>query len=148
MARWPALPLLSAALLAALAACAAAGAGPGGRGGATGAAAGQQAADAGAVYEGSDVLGLGGDLFGFLVRVRGARDAETVVRYVTCVVAGYTLENHAGFARQVRTNLNEEGGVWIADAVYTISPTLPRGVRTIDAEVTAADCAERGLPTA
>jgi hypothetical protein len=40
-----------------------------------------------------------------------------------------------------------EGGVRIADAVYTVSPTLPRGLQTIDAEVRVADCAELGIPT-
>jgi hypothetical protein len=43
--------------------------------------------------------------------------------------------------------VNEEGGVWLADAVYTISPALPRGSRTIDAEVVTAACVEKGIPT-
>jgi len=41
----------------------------------------------------------------------------------------------------LRTNAQEKGGVWSADAVYTISPSLPRGLRTID------DCAEKKIPT-
>lgn len=99
------------------------------------------------VYGGADPVGMGDDLYGFLVTMKGARDEAEVEAYVTCVVAGYTLEKNAGFARRVRTNVKEEGGVWIADAVYSISPTLPRGIKTIDAEVTVSDCAERGIPT-
>ena len=34
-----------------------------------------------------------------------------------------------------------------ADAVYTISPALPRGLRTLDAEVVVQDCKANGIPT-
>jgi hypothetical protein len=95
----------------------------------------------------AEPLGLGDDLYGFLVTLKGENDPTVVEAYVTCAVAGYTLEKNYGFARRVRTKVTKEGGVWIADAVYTISPTLPRGFKTIDAEVTVADCAERGIPT-
>jgi hypothetical protein len=43
--------------------------------------------------------------------------------------------------------VQEQGGVWTADAVYTISPALPRGLQTLDAEVVTAACAEQGIPT-
>ncbi len=99
------------------------------------------------VYRGADPVGLGGDLYGFLVTMEHAGDAAEVEDYVTCVVAGYAMEKEYGFARKVRVYVNEEGGVWSADAVYSITPALPRGAKTIDAEVTAADCASRGIPT-
>lgn len=99
------------------------------------------------VYRGGDPLGMGGDLYGFLVTMEGARGEADVEAYVRCVVAGYAREKGYGFARRVRTEVKEEGGVWIADAVYSISPALPRGLRTIDAEVTVADCSEQGIPT-
>jgi len=98
-------------------------------------------------YEAADPVGLGGDLYGFLVTVRRAESGAEAEDYATCVVAAYALEKQAGFARKVRVNVKEEGGVWSADAVYSISPALPPGMRTIDAEVTVADCAERGIPT-
>ena len=72
------------------------------------------------------------------------------VQYVPraeCAAAGYTLIRGWGFARHLRTNVDEEAGVWRADAIYTISPALPRGLRTIDAEVVALACAEKGIPT-
>ncbi|WP_413875919.1 hypothetical protein [Albidovulum sp.] len=100
------------------------------------------------VYEAADPVGMGGDLYGFLVSVKGSKSSADVEDYATCVVAAYALERQAGFARKVRVAVKEEGGVLSADAVYSISPALPRGIRTIDAEVTVADCAERGIPTA
>ena len=67
-------------------------------------------------------------------------------RYAECAAAQYALIRGYGFARHLRTNVDEEGGIWRGDAVYTISSALPRGLKTIDAEVVAADCAENGIP--
>lgn len=100
------------------------------------------------VYLGAEPVGLGGDLYGFAVQMRDPRNAADIDAYVTCVVSGYALQKGAGFVRKLRTNVKEEGGVWIADAVYSISPALPKGLATIDAEVAVADCAEQGIPTA
>ncbi|MDW4548179.1 hypothetical protein R5H32_02305 [Defluviimonas sp. D31] len=101
----------------------------------------------GPVYLGSEPAALGEDLYGFAVSMRGARDKADLEAYVDCVVAGYATEKNDGFARRVRTKVKEEGGVWSADAVYSITPTLPRGLMTIDAKAKVADCAERGIPT-
>ncbi len=90
---------------------------------------------------------LDGDLVRFDVTMTGARDASDVENYAECAAAQYALIRGYGFARHLRTNVDESGGVWAADAVYTISPTLPRGLRTIDAEVVVASCAENGIPT-
>lgn len=127
MARMLPLPALMGGLVTAVSACA--------------------AASATRSYAAADPVGLGGDLYGFLATVKGAKSGTEAEDYATCVVAGYALEKRAGFARKVRVALKEEGGVWSADAVYSISPALPAGMRTIDAEVTVADCAERGIPT-
>ena len=89
---------------------------------------------------------LDSDLVNFRITMSGARDTGDVARYADCAAAQYTLIRGYGFARHVRTNIADEGGVWRADAVYTISPTLPRGLKTIDAEIVAADCAENGIP--
>ncbi|MFA3917583.1 hypothetical protein [Ruegeria hyattellae] len=98
-------------------------------------------------YLGIETVSLDSDLVQIDLRMRGARDAADVDRYGKCAVAEYALSQGYGFARHLRTNLDEKGGVWTADAVYTISPTLPRGLNTIDAEVMVADCAENGIPT-
>ncbi|RKF15430.1 hypothetical protein D6850_09120 [Roseovarius spongiae] len=97
-------------------------------------------------YRGIETHLLDGDLVNFHVVMSGARTTDDVDRYAACAAAQYALIRGYGFARHVRTNITEEGGISRGDAVYTISPTLPRGLRTIDAEVVAADCAENGIP--
>ena len=124
---------LSVMAFAGLAACAAPGADP-------------EAAFA-PEYRGIETRLLEGDLVNFRVRMAGARGAEDVSRYAECAAAEYTLIRGYGFARHVRTNVDERGGIWTGDAVYTISPSLPDGIIRIDAEVVAADCAENGIPT-
>ena len=98
-------------------------------------------------YLGVETALLDGDLVQFNVAMTKALSRRDVERYAECAAAQYTLIRGYGFARHLRTNVTEEGGVWAADAVYTISPTLPRGLTTIDAEVTVANCMETGIPT-
>ena len=99
------------------------------------------------VYHGVETFLLDGDLVNFRVSMQGARGPEDVERYAACAAAQYALIRGYGFARHVRTLVNESAGNWRADAVYTISPALPPGTRTIDAEVTVADCLLSGIPT-
>ncbi|MFC6687342.1 hypothetical protein [Jhaorihella thermophila] len=98
-------------------------------------------------YLGVETRLLDSDLVQFQVSMKGARDGQDAVDYAECAAAQYALIRGYGFARHLRTKVHEKGGVWTADAVYTISPSLPRGLRTIDAEVTVANCAENGIPT-
>ena len=98
-------------------------------------------------YKGVQTQLLQGDLVQFNVAMTKAQSAKDVSDYARCAAAQYTLIRGYGFARHVRTNVEQAGEIWRGDAVYTISPSLPRGLRTIDAEVTAQDCAERGIPT-
>lgn len=99
------------------------------------------------IYRGIETRLLEDDLVGFLVEMSGARDGADVEAYARCAAAQYSLIRGYGFARHVRTRVTEEAGFWRADAVYTVSPALPQGLQTIDAEVTVAECAERGIPT-
>ena len=98
-------------------------------------------------YKGVETRLLDGDLVQFDVGMTTALSTQDVADYAECAAAQYTVIRGYGFARHVRTNVNQEGGVWRADAVYTISPSLPRGIKTIDAEVTLSECMERGIPT-
>jgi hypothetical protein len=98
-------------------------------------------------YEGVDTRLLEGGLVRFQVAMRGARNEEDVSAYAECAAAQYALIRDYGFARHLRTNVTEQGGLWRGDAVYTISAQLPRGLRTLDAEVVVAQCAENGIPT-
>lgn len=99
------------------------------------------------VYNGVETRLLDGDLVNFLVSLSGTEARIAVERYAECAAARYTLIRGYGFARHVRTNVSEEAGIWRADAVYTISPALPRGIGQIDAEVVAENCAREGIPT-
>jgi len=98
-------------------------------------------------YMGIETRLLQDDLVSFLVEMSGARTTEDVAEYAKCAAAQYALIRGYGFARHVRTNVANEGGIWRGDAVYTISPALPRGLRTIDAEVVVQNCVETGIPT-
>ena len=97
-------------------------------------------------YKGVETTLLDGDLVQFDVAMTKALSTKDVSDYAECAAAQYTLIRGYGFARHVRTNVAQEAGIWRADAVYTISPSLPRGLKTIDAEVTAQNCAEKGIP--
>lgn len=98
-------------------------------------------------YKGVETTLLDGDLVQFNVAMTKALSNEDVADYARCAAARYTLIRGYGFARHVRTNVTQEGGIWRGDAVYTISPSLPRGLKTIDAEVTTSECVEKGIPT-
>ena len=98
-------------------------------------------------YQGVETVLLDGDLVQFNVAMTKALGPGDVADYAECAAARYTLIRGYGFARHVRTNVAEEGGIFRGDAVYVISPSLPRGLKTIDAEVVTAQCEERGIPT-
>lgn len=98
-------------------------------------------------YLGIETILLDGDLVNFRVAMTGARGTQDVDAYARCAAAQYSLIRGFGFARHVRTNVAQSGGTWRGDAVYTVSAALPRGLRTIDAEVTVRDCGAQGIPT-
>jgi hypothetical protein len=98
-------------------------------------------------YKGVETALLDDGLVQFNVAMTNAQSNDDVADYAACAAAQYTLIRGYGFARHLRTNVTQEGGLWRGDAVYTISASLPRGIKTIDAEVVAANCAERGIPT-
>lgn len=98
-------------------------------------------------YLGIETRLMDGDLVNFRVSMKGAGGPEDVIDYARCAAAGYTLIRGYGFARHVRTLTDQHSGILSADAVYTISSALPRGTRTIDAEVVADACRLNGIPT-
>ena len=98
-------------------------------------------------YLGIETILLEGDLVNFRVAMKGGRGVPDVEDYARCAAAQYALIRGFGFARHVRTNVDNQGGTWRGDAVYTISAALPEGLKTIDAEVTVRDCGAQGIPT-
>jgi hypothetical protein len=98
-------------------------------------------------YLGIETVLLDRDMVNFRVAMTGARAPADVEAYGRCAAAQYALIRGYGFARHVRTQVDRQAETWRGDAVYLISAALPRGTRTIDAEVTVSDCGEQGIPT-
>nr|WP_233270536.1 hypothetical protein [Chachezhania sediminis] len=99
------------------------------------------------VYRPVETRKLDEDLVQLFVTVEHPKGLADIEAFADCAAAQYALIRGYGFARHLRTNLQEKGGVWTADAVYTISPALPQGLRTIDAKTVVAACQEHGIPT-
>lgn len=98
------------------------------------------------VYKGIVTRLLQNDLVQFEVQLANSAGPQAVQDYAKCAAAQYTLIRGFGFARHVRTTVARRSDTWTADAVYTISAGVPRGFKTIDAEVVAADCVENKIP--
>lgn len=98
-------------------------------------------------YIGSETRLLDGDLVNFKVRMEGGLTRQNLIDYAECVAAQYTLVRGYAFARHVRTTVTRNGNLWVGDAIYTISATIPRGLRTIEADIIVEACAARGIPT-
>ena len=99
------------------------------------------------IYDGIETLLLADDLVNFVVEMRQVTDPVQLRLYSECAAAQYTMIRGYEYLRHVRTQLTEEAGNWRADAVYTISPDLPRGLQTIDAAFTVGLCERSGVPT-
>ncbi len=113
----------------------------------SGALAAPAPASSGREFMGVQALRQSGDILEFTVAMRGARSEQEVSDYARCIAAGLAQGRGFGFARHVVTNVAFEAGVWRANAVYSISRTLPAGRRTIDVEVQVRDCESQGIPT-
>ena len=98
-------------------------------------------------YYGVQTRLLDNDLVQFHVTLSGTKSSEQVAHYTECAAAQYTLIHVIGFARHVRTTrIGQQADRLSADAVYTISRSLPQGTKTIDAEVVADACARDNIP--
>ena len=84
------------------------------------------------------------DLVQVTLNYEGNPDPVDLKSLTDCAVAEAVALRGSGFVRHVRTTLSEEGGISRADAVYTVSPTLPAGEFVIDAEAVATECRDPG----
>jgi hypothetical protein len=98
-------------------------------------------------YLGIQTVLLQGDMVSFRVAMKGAQDGRDIEDYARCAAAQYALIRGAGFARHVRTNVAKSGDTIRGDSAWLVSTSLPRGTKTIDAEVTVQDCGALGIPT-
>ncbi|MEM9476331.1 MAG: hypothetical protein AAGA71_13635 [Pseudomonadota bacterium] len=97
-------------------------------------------------YEGGLATLLADDLLQVTVEMRGPATRADLRAYSDCAAADAALFKGLNFARHVRTTVAEEAGLARADAVYTVSTTLPAGLQTIDAATQSAACRELGIP--
>ena len=97
-------------------------------------------------YLGVETKLLEDDLVNFVVKLENAVPFQAS-DYARCAAAQYAQIRGYGFARHVRTQVSQEAGILVGDAIYTISPTLPAGVRIIDAQAVVKDCKAEGIPT-
>jgi len=88
---------------------------------------------------------LKNDLLQFDVTLSGTKSSEQVACYAECAAAQCTLIRGFGFARRARARVGHEAKRLSADAAYTISRSLPQGVKTIDAEVVEDACARDNI---
>jgi hypothetical protein len=98
-------------------------------------------------YLGASVSFLSADLVQVKARMTKAQSAGDAAEYADCALAAQMQDRDLRFARVLRTKFALEGGVSSVDAVYTISPSLPRGIKVIDAKSVNADCAQKRIPT-
>ncbi|WP_241557838.1 hypothetical protein [Falsirhodobacter deserti] len=98
-------------------------------------------------YLGVQTMRLDDDLVAFRVAIDQPRAASDIDAYTACAAAQYARIRGQGYARRIRTNIDDRGGAWVADAVYLISRNKPRGEDIIDAAQTVADCKAQSIPT-
>jgi hypothetical protein len=106
----------------------------------------------------SAVTGAGHDMLARyprdVVPLAGYVSSETTMRMAGQMTCEEPLEDARGaaagagpqIARHLRTIVHKEGGVRSADAINTLSPTLPRG-KPPHAGPMPAGCPEQGTPT-
>lgn len=97
-------------------------------------------------YLGVQTMRMDDNLVGFRVGIDRPRASSDIDAYTDCAAAQYALIRGMGFARRVRTNIDDRGGAWVADAVYLLSAERPRGEHIIEAKPTVADCKAQSIP--
>lgn len=61
--------------------------------------------------------------------------------------AVHALGRGCEFLRHTGRNVDEEGGIRREDAVYSVTPDLPKRRQAMAATEAARDCAAQGIPT-
>ena len=97
-------------------------------------------------YLGAEAEALDSDLVRIGVQMRGPRDVADVRDYADCALSGYADARGFEFARHIKTDVTEESGLFAADAFYTMAPSIPEGVKTIETGVVLSKCNENGIP--
>ena len=89
---------------------------------------------------------IGDGLVKIFASVKNAESDHFASDFAACVAARYALLRGFGFARLVTDSVSLTQDIRTATSVYSITARLPAGVRKLDAEVVAVNCAENGIP--
>ena len=89
---------------------------------------------------------IGDGLVKISASVKNAESDYLASAFAACVAARYALLRGFGFVHLVADSVSHTGNVRTATSVYGITARLPAGVRKLDAEVVAVNCAENGIP--
>ena len=89
---------------------------------------------------------IGDGLVKISASVKNAESDHFASEFAACVVARYALLRGFGFARLVTDSVSRTEDIRTATSVYSITAHLPAGVRKLDAEIIAVNCAENGIP--
>ncbi|MDB6454361.1 hypothetical protein [Falsirhodobacter sp. 20TX0035] len=98
-------------------------------------------------YLGVQTMRISDDLVGFRVAIERPRAAADIDAYTDCAAAQYALVRGQSYVRRIRTNIDDRGAGWKADAVYLISADRPQTGAIIEAAPTVADCKAQSIPT-
>ena len=98
-------------------------------------------------YRGIETVRIADDLMNNRVETTIALSSTDNADYAQYAAEGYVLIRGWGFARHIRSGVEQDKNIWTADAYYTISEGVPREIKTIDAEAVALAFAEHGIPT-
>ena len=98
-------------------------------------------------YRGIETMQIADDLMNSRVELTNALSLSDDEDYARHEAEGYTLIRGWGFARHIRSGVEQDKNIWTADAYYTISGGIPREIKTIDVEAVALAFAEHGIPT-
>ena len=100
----------------------------------------------GVEYMSTEAELMGDGLVRISACVRNVQSSHFATEFAACVAARYAFLRGFGFARLVTDSVNRADDIRTAISIYSSTARLLAGVRKLDAEVVAVNCAENGIP--
>ncbi len=97
-------------------------------------------------YLGVQTTRLDDELVMLRARIARPRAVSDIDAYTDCAAAQYAQIRGHGYARRIRSSIDDRGTAWVADAVYLTANEKPLGKSVIDARTTLADCKAQSIP--
>ncbi|WBU57033.1 hypothetical protein [Paracoccus sediminicola] len=86
------------------------------------------------------------ELVAVYVKLRQGVDGSAAFAYATCTLAAWSTTTDTPYARHIRTLSSERGGVLTVESIFTMSESLPLGLRVMERDETLQDCRANGIP--